>query len=835
MPFDIALSGIRAASTELSVTGNNIANASTNGFKGSRTEFGDVYATSVLGAGSNATGSGVQVQDVKQDFVQGSVAFTERSLDLAINGNGFFVLDQGGEILYTRAGAFGLDDEGIIVSNTGANLQGFSADAEGNISGIAGDIQIQTSNLDPLRTTSVSSLLNLDATSDVLQSVGRQFTSEGNQVGVAEVGLQSATTTIMEGNGFALPVVDPGNPAQNFNFSTNSMRFSISLTGAANNNGVVDLTLNSAAGVPAEIEDFNDLRTLVSVINAQLFSPAGGGAGIDVVAEAVNNNDGTYEIQFSSLIEGESSDIDILADSPTTPLLNSTLFGIDDTLTATSGIPQVSNGYPAQSIDLVDPDGNTITYTSRADASAASIASEMNNLEGLSATAVTNLTITNFSNTSGNMELLVNGVLLTGSNLADLAIEINGLTTTQLPGISAVINGPTMQITSSGGADIEIGIQGDDGDSITVLGGNTASEAQVLEVDTNPNLADPNNPIPTFVNAGANVSTAQTNNIVVGGTLNLIVEEGYRVDNPIPIGTGIFQALGDTSDPANPLFTDVVINDFNPDDQGTYNSATSMTIYDSLGNSHVMTQYFVKQSYNAELPTAADNSPNHWQMHVLIDGRDVGDPSVNARATYDVYFNDDGTLDNNRTPEMLISNWVPVDSTGEINGADGPQNILAGGSTPIPDPPTSSNFVIDLTGTTQFGSDFSVNSIDQSGYATGRLSGISIDDDGVIFARYTNGESLVLAQVALADFPNEEGLQPTGNTMWAENFESGEASISPANTGSLGAVQSGALEESNVDLSAELVNLIIAQRNFQASAKTIETADAVTQTIINLR
>lgn len=125
MPFDTALSGIRAASTDLSVTGNNIANASTTGFKSSRTEFGDVYATSVLGAGSTAIGNGVQVQDVAQRFTQGTVTFTEKELDLAVNGSGFFVLSQGGETRYTRAGSFGLDNEGYIVNANDGRLQGF--------------------------------------------------------------------------------------------------------------------------------------------------------------------------------------------------------------------------------------------------------------------------------------------------------------------------------------------------------------------------------------------------------------------------------------------------------------------------------------------------------------------------------------------------------------------------------------------------------------------------------------------------------------------------------------------------------------------------------------
>jgi len=315
----------------------------------------------------------------------------------------------------------------------------------------------------------------------------------------------------------------------------------------------------------------------------------------------------------------------------------------------------------------------------------------------------------------------------------------------------------------------------------------------------------------------------------------MVLDQGYSIENAVPVAGGLFQPLSDSE------FTPVVLNAFDPIDQSTYNSATSMSIYDSLGVSHVMTQFFVKQEYN---PTDLTTSQNHWAMYVQIDGSDVGDPNTAlpppgntqpTEAMFNVHFNEDGSLNQTLTDDMLISNWVVMDDDGNQTGAMGPINVLAGGTTAIPEPPTSSNFVIDLMGTTQFGSEFSVNDVDQDGYATGRLSGLSIDESGIIFARYTNGESQALAQIALADFTNQQGLQPVGSTMWAENFESGPPNVGTPQSAALGAIQSGALEESNVDLSAQLVNLIIAQRNFQASAKTIETADQVTQTIINLR
>jgi len=809
MPFDTALSGIRAASSDLKVTGNNIANASTSGFKRSRAEFGDVYATSVLGAGSNAIGSGVQVQDVAQLFKQGNVTFTENELDLAINGNGFFIVNHNGEQLYTRAGTYGMSDDGFITNNAGARLQGFQADSAGNIGGIIGDIQIQTSNLAPRQTTSVESVLNLDSREPVLQSVGRSFPVRGNAVGITQAGLQDSTTTTLTGNTFGLPLAN--------DFATTSMDFDVQLSGAnSGNNGTVSVSLDTSSGVPSSINNFNDLRTLAGVINAQISAPSVPQTPIDVLANAVDYGGGVYGIEFTTLQDGENSQVQILS-----PTANVSQIGLNPAPVSVGGIAAVTNGYPRQSIDFIDPDGQVVTYTSGAGASAAQTASEINALQGVSATAQTDLTLTNFNSSADNMIIHLNGVSLTSDSFENLAIEINNLSDTVLPGITATLDptGTSLAITSVVGDDLNISIESvDGGDSLTIQG-DADAPAQTLQVPP----------------AAVGNYDATMNSVTVGGYIDLVIDEGYSMENPNPPSVGLFQPI------SNSEFTDVVINEFDPDDQATYNRATSMTVYDSLGNGHVLTQFFVKQPYSPDDPTTI---PNHWQMYVQIDGQDVGDPDTTltpplntqpTRASFNVYFNEDGTLNEVLTEDMLISNWVPLDSEGQPNGAMGPVNALAGGTPIIPEPPTSSNFVIDLSGTKQSGSEFSVNDVDQDGYATGRLSGLNIDESGVIFARYTNGESQVLAQVALADFTNQQGLQPVGNTMWAENFESGPPNVGTPRSAALGALQSGALEESNVDLSEQLVNLIIAQRNFQASAKTIETADQVTQTIINLR
>jgi flagellar hook protein FlgE len=438
MAFNIGLSGLRAATSDLNVTGNNIANAGTAGFKQSRAEFADVYAASVLGSGANPQGSGVLLGDVSQLFNQGNINYTQNALDLAVNGNGFFQTSNNGEVSYTRAGYFGTDRDGYMVNNFGYRLQGYAVDGAGNLqNGIINDLRIETASQAPRATENLDQVFNLNSTNTV----------------------------------------------------------------------------------------------------------------------------------------------------PTT-----------------------------------------------------------------------------------------------------------------LP--------------------------------------------------------------------------------------------------------------------------------FNPSDPTSYNSSTSTNIYDTQGNSHVFTQYFLK------------TGPNTWDMNVLIDGRNPDDPTLTTPSTVNLEFTTAGQLD---VPALIAS--AP---TGFSVTADGTIDLTtwvpAAPDTSIP-PVWSANGAtaaaagvnIDLRGATQFASSFAVNSVSQDGYTTGQLAGLEIDDTGVIFARYTNGQSNIQGQVVLASFANVQGLTPVGKTAWVQSFASGEPVVGTPRSGTLGALQSGALEDSNVELSDQLVNLIVAQRNYQANAKTIETESAVTQTIINLR
>ena len=232
---------------------------------------------------------------------------------------------------------------------------------------------------------------------------------------------------------------------------------------------------------------------------------------------------------------------------------------------------------------------------------------------------------------------------------------------------------------------------------------------------------------------------------------------------------------------------------FDLDDPTTYNSATSLGVFDAQGGDTTLALYFQK--------TAA----NTWDVYAAADGNQIGTTPV-AQLT----FQANGTVDTAASP-MPVTIAVP-------NAQGGVDNVE-----------------VDLGSSTQYGSVFGVNHLSQDGFTTGRLAGYSISDEGIITARYTNGQTRAQGQVALANFPNPQGLVSLGGNVWAESAESGVAMVGSPASASLGVIQSGALEQSNVDLTAELVNMITAQRSYQANAQTIKTQDQILQTIVNLR
>lgn len=543
MPFRIALSGLNAASAELRIIGNNVANASTTGFKKSRIEFADIFASSNLGASSNAIGSGVKISSVTQQFSQGNIGFTDNNLDLAISGQGMFVLDDSGVRVYSRAGAFGVDRNGFVSNSQGQVLQGDIADVNGNLTNTTGSLQLDFSNINPQATTAADVALNLDSS---LAVPGASSTTS----------LTALNTTILDGD---RPLATP------------------------------------------------------------------------ILGTAFNIQD-NYGVDRSVSIEYERT----AANTWTAALLDNGT-GIRFPATAT-----------------IDTSGVTPTPAS----------------------------------------LTFNWVPQTATGAQDPVV------------ISTSISAVTLVAAAA------------DGDTT--------------------------------------VATAAT------------------------VNNGAAQVAFSTSDAS------------------TYNSSTSMTIFDSQGASRLMTMYF-RQT----------NQANEWEVFTYSDGVRVDAASGPGQQ---VQFSTNGQIAFPAAPPELV---IPAFNPG-------------GGASPI-------NVSINIGGVTQFGSAFSVASLTQDGFATGQLSGIDISDTGIVLSRFTNGQTRTLGQVQLANFTNPQGLRQLGDTTWAESFESGQAVVSQPGSSGLGLVQSGALEGSNVDLTEQLVGMITAQRNFQANAQVISTADTITQAIINIR
>ncbi|WP_404839573.1 lateral flagellar hook protein FlgEL [Aeromonas media] len=232
---------------------------------------------------------------------------------------------------------------------------------------------------------------------------------------------------------------------------------------------------------------------------------------------------------------------------------------------------------------------------------------------------------------------------------------------------------------------------------------------------------------------------------------------------------------------------DQVVHPFDPAKSDSFSYSQSSKVYDSLGVEHTVTQYFVK---------TGDNS---WQVNYAFNGTQTGTPVA-------MEFNTNGTLKTPTTAPVL--------------------NLAPAGAEPI-------SLTADLAKVSQYASDFNATRNQSNGYTSGDLTGVRVDADGGVYATFTNGQSLLQGQVVMANFTNPNGLLQTNNTTWQQSFSSGQPVLGAPGTGTLGGLTAGAYEASNVDLTGELVSLMTSQRNYQANAKTISSADKMTQVLFN--
>ena len=336
-------------------------------------------------------------------------------------------------------------------------------------------------------------------------------------------------------------------------------------------------------------------------------------------------------------------------------------------------------------------------------------------------------------------------------------------------------------------------------------------QGNITTTSNNLDLALSGNGFFVLSNNGA-ISYTRNGAFQVNQNGDLVDSSGDMVQGYLPLATGGFNTgeLSDmqltTAESSPQATTTAAINvnlpsnatapadaTFSPTDPASYTNSTSLTVYDSLGAAHTAQLYFIKGA-----------TANQWTTQLYVDGTPVG------AAPQALDFSTSGALTTPANGQIAFDGYTPATGAAAMN------------------------MTFDFSGSTQYGDSFGVNSIDPTGYTTGSLTGISISSTGVVQANFTNGQSTTLGQLALANFANPQGLQQEGDTQWVQSYASGVPVNGVAGGSGFGTIQSGALEDSNVDITSQLVDMITAQRAFQSNAQMISTEDQLTQDIINI-
>lgn len=709
--FNTAVTGLKASTALLDVAGNNIANSSTVGFKSSRTEFGDIYATAVVGAGSsNTPGSGVTVTDIAQDFSGGTIEFTNSNLDLAINGSGFFMLDDGqGNVTYTRAGAFELDKEGNIVSKNGKYLQGFGLDALGNQLPIQ-NLSVSEKESPPKATERINLSFNIDDNKEA-SDLSRVFSK-------TDPGSYTYSTTVQTFDSLG---------------NEHSIRYYF-----AEQRPVREMYAYDMAGAAYSPED----TSTAPVTPASFTYPTG-----------------AQQMEMGGLTFGAGSDLE----------------------------------FDLASVQ-VDIDGNAyIPLTTDAKAALAD------------------------ANT-GDVRIDPDSVFYD---------EANGRLTFELNAEYSQYGDP---VVTAGGVDLTTQLATQDSER-------SASEVQSIYLNTGPAVFDP----------------------ATGLTAETVINVGGK-EIVVPVDTSLSN-FGELVDGA-----EQDIKDLNPDIESVeFITDSGEPRIEVTWKPETGDQSFVGVSINSGLDAASGNAlfvanPNITTTTQYAWESNKGDGSfVGSYRTY-AFLNDTEQLNLGKEPDPGSNStsstevgpiMINFDSTTgvleKVNGNDvsssglAPRITILGADPANPEDTILGSDVdqlagiqLNISGSSQFASESIVKSQAQDGYTKGDLIGVSFAETGEMVASYSNGQRANLGLVAVATFENQDGLQPSGNTEWISTLASGNAIVNPPGTGLNGTLRSAALEQSNVDLSGELVKLIEGQRNFQANSKTLETLNTVTQAILQI-
>lgn len=846
------VTGLQAHQIAMDVEGNNIANVNTTGFKYSRANFSDLLsqtakiATAPQGelGGKNAMqiGLGTQVNTVTKIFKQGSIETTDKSTDLAIQGDGFFVVspDGGSTYKYTRSGDFTFDANGNFVDTNGYIIQGWVRDeATGKLDSTSpiGNITIPPGLTTPANaSTYIAVKANLDSGDTV-----------GNQKSVIYALDSNSGWVDTNGNG----TIDVGLTSEKHDendVGANAFNADKKLYergqdfGALFNSDGKAFNLTTGQGVWISYAQSKSATVTVP-------SPPASPTVVDIVlngetitGSTLDTDPATVASIIAGLINAKTSKTGVEANITGGNQIYLTNSNQTGTEAATKNIKLTKNGTdttPLVSTDVIT--AYQYTYTS----------SPLNTTH-----LYDDATARTFSTTEDLREAMQKDARLyvnyLGTTVADGAdADLNSRNEWATTGAQTLNKNDGVAVSVSKTGQFEItnpkgdAFNTDDGDVI-----DATPSAVVSQITANTITSEPISfPATTILQAGTILSAATMINgaLVPAGALGAAITLSEAAT--IPTGSTLIASVG------TPMIYPVGTNLKTDNDHNLYLAVTNLT----NASNNVAANSNFSTTINALQGTLTGGTSIRSSQSIyaasLASSTDVYD-SLGSKHTVRFEYTKTGyTSDGGTEWSVLIS----VPEPGDINLGNYPKNIVTGtvsfnsdGSLATYSPRnltytanngSTSNQNIELKfgtlgqfdGISSFDKDSSTTSVSQDGYAGGDINGLSVDETGTVIGSFTNGRSFALAQVAMSIFTNNQGLESDGGNCFIQTSNSGDPIIGQAATGGKGTIQASSLEMSNVDLSRSLTQLIVIQRGYQANSKTITTADEMLNTLLQLK
>ncbi len=841
------VSGLQAHQIAMDVEGNNIANVNTIGFKYSRANFSDLLSQTAKiatapqgelgGKNSMQIGLGTQISSVTKMFKQGSIETTDKNTDLAIQGDGFFVIspDGGKTYKYSRNGDFSFDANGNFTDANGYIAQGWVRDTTtGEIDATApiGNITIPPglttpandtgyitikANLDsgdnvgtkksPIYQldqysgwydknsdgiqdsaagTSASEIHNENDSFDNYYDTSKQLVERGLDMGV----LFNATGdafNLRNGQGMWVSYAEAkwtsGNVTAfgNLDITLNGETISGSVTSVGDVINAINAKTNKT-GVQAQLNGTNQ----ITLVNTNKNGTEANMKNIKLTVNAANAVNGlsstivntAYQYTYSSSF------------SPTTP-------GYDDSKARTFTTTEDLRSYMQTDARLFVDYDSSVGDVTTAGAWTGSTIADSNKNDGVQV-VVNNQGQFQISNPGGDAFNVDDGDIvsypytLAAARQFPLGTDFKGGFTVGTGGVTlpagTIVDGVTLAVDTAYAAGATVG---------TLAGGGVQLPATLTAPSVNPTL-----PINTIFNGVVNTVDENKQELYISITGLTNASSGISENLKFSASMGALQgALG----------TGISYRT----SQGIYaaSHASSIDVFDSLGSKHTVRFEFTKTGFT-------NSGGTEWSVQISVpEPGKINSASSTKQpdniVTGTISFNSDGSL----------ATFTPTNLTYTANN----------GSTPNQNIELRFGTIGQFDGMTSFDKDSNTSGISQDGYAGGDLSGIRVDETGTLIGSFTNGRSFGLAQVAMAKFTNNEGLESDGGNTFIQTSNSGDPVIGAASTGGKGFVQASSLEMSNVDLSRSLTQLIVIQRGYQANSKTITTSDEMLNTLLQLK